>query len=122
MTSEQSSQGTLLRFELTALDRGRSEESLRGALSEAISEVQHELELPEKSLESELEGGFLGIGTITVVLVIKKVALAAVLGAASGLGKKASEFLFDEYLAPKLRRRNLIPNPPTIEKEAREDL
>lgn len=115
MTAASKNGEEMISFELEVLDKSLSEDDLMNSLEKVIAETREELELPEAALYAELEGHFLGIGSVTAVVILKQMAISALVAAAAGLGKKTSEYVFDEYIAPKLRRRNLIPKSTEID-------
>ena len=80
---------------------------LEQATEEAVADARSEKH--EISAQAELEGGFGGLGEVTVVLSLivhagAEVAKTAALAAAGAAGK----MFFEKYLAPQLRKHTIL--------------
>ena len=109
------------RFSLEVVDPELKPDDILNFVEEALREALAESDAAGAA-DVALEGGFFGIGELSVVLIIKTAAALAGGAFVTGMGKKAGEFFFEEYLAPKLRRKNLLPGElkklPAPDKEA----
>jgi hypothetical protein len=114
------------RFTLTpqdsTLDERRVQEILESAIAEAIADATKDGY--EVEAQTELPGGFGGLGEIAAVMVflaksgaVAKLVAAAQTGAtvaAKGLVEGASgaagKFFFDKYVKPRLIKKNALPS------------
>ena len=97
-------------FTIRILDPKLDEHEIKKLIDDAVAEARSELDLDKDVLFAEVEGAFLGLGEVTAVLVLKKAATIAASGLLAGAAKKAGEFVFENYVAPRLRRANLVPS------------
>lgn len=104
-------------FTVDVLDASLTEAEVRALLQESLASARAQLSLDEGLLRAEVEGGFLGIGELGAVLLLKTAGIISVLktagiisgsGVLAGMSKKLGEYIFDEYFAPQLRKRNLL--------------
>jgi len=114
------------RFSISAQDASLNKAKIQKLLAQATAEAEAQAQKDGLPLtaKSGVEGGFLGIGEATaLVILVAKSATGAkmIAGAATGgkiLGKAALEgigaaggkMFFDKYLAPRLRAMNLLPS------------
>ena len=99
------------RFHLQNVDPGSSEESVRELFDEALdAAIQNAGGKSDIDAKGEFEGGFLGAGEAVVILWILHALKVG--GAAFGTGAAAAagKAFYEDYLAPQLRRRNLLPS------------
>ena len=92
---------------------GSLQETIEEAAREAAAAIEETEGLPV-SVSAEVRGGFAGAGEAVVVVMFLLKAAAG--GAAGFAGKKAAEALYEKYVAPRLRKRNVV----TTEVHARE--
>jgi hypothetical protein len=59
--------------------------------------------------KAETEGGFFGLGEMAVILVIAHAAKAGAGAFALGAAGAAGKSFFEDFLAPRLRKLNLLP-------------
>jgi hypothetical protein len=112
-TSTSDQQRLAYRFVITVADPTLTEAQVQSFLEEAIREAAQAAshQLPDLNPLAEFEGGFAGLGEATVILSVllhaaQAAAAAAGLGAASAFGK----MFFENFLAPRLRKLNLLPS------------
>jgi hypothetical protein len=103
------SQEEVYTFTLDVLDTRMPESDLRRAISESTQGALEDLKLDSSLIDADLEGGFAGLGEVAVLLVMKKVGTIVATGVLAGAGQRVGEFFFDQYIAPRLRARNLLP-------------
>jgi hypothetical protein len=81
---------------------------LEKATCEAVDAAKRKLHKLEPV--TEIEGGFGGLGQPTVVLALLHAAEAGVKAAALGASASVGKMFFEEFLAPRLRKLNLLPS------------
>lgn len=116
--SRQSSE--LYRFDIKVLEPGLDGAEVQHRIDEATRDALAGLDLQADAAEVQLEGGFAGIGELSVSLLVTTLVLAAL----SGAGKAAGEYFVKELLIPRLRKVNLLatrvrrgPDPPADEEK-----
>jgi hypothetical protein len=89
---------------------GASESEIRKSLQEAIDDAVKAAH-PQLQLKAtaEPEGGFGGLGETAVILAVLHSAKVAAGTFALGALTAAGKTFFDDFLAPQLRKRNLLP-------------
>jgi len=124
------------RFTISPQDASLTEARIRKLLAQATAEAEKEAQEKGSGVAatSGLEGGFGGVGEITALLILAaksatgaKVIAAAGAGAKivgkaalGGVGAAGGKLFFDKYLAPRLRKLNLLPsNLKVVEKTAK---
>jgi hypothetical protein len=100
-----------LRFHLQNVDSGASEETVRHSFDEAmeaaIEEAGGKAGIDAKA---EFEGGFLGVGETVVVLWILHALKVGGVAFGTGAMTAAGKSFYEDFLAPQLRKRNLLPS------------
>jgi hypothetical protein len=96
-------------FSLEVIEPYLSEQRLRELIQEAVEEGLKEIKVDPDLAEADLEGGFAGVGEVAVILLLKKIGIMIGTGFIAGASEKAGEHFFEQFVAPKLRARNLLP-------------
>lgn len=100
-----------LRFHLQNVDPGASEESVRELFDKALdAAIQDAGGRSDIDAKGEFEGGFLGAGEVVVVLWILHALKVGGLAFGTGTAGAAGKAFYEDYLAPQLRKRNLLPS------------
>ena len=122
------------RFEITPQTASLDDSRIRDLLEKATVEAVEEATKDGYSLEArpEVEGGFGGIGELTVLILLLSKSAAVAKGAAiakavvtagakaggkaaiEGIAGATAKLFFDKYLKPRLLRLNLLPSEPRI--------
>jgi hypothetical protein len=113
------------RFAINPQDSSLTKAKVQKLLAKATAEAEAQAQADGFGFEAKtgLEGGFLGIGEATalLILVLKSGAGAKIVGGAvvggkivgkaalEGIGAGGGKLFFDKYLAPRLRNMNLLP-------------
>jgi hypothetical protein len=110
------------RFALSPQDASLTDAQVRKLLGKATTEAEEAAKEDGFVVKarSGAEGGFLGIGEITILLTLaaKSAMVAKIVAAAEVAAEKAGEgvagaggaYFFNHYLAPRLRKMNLLPS------------
>jgi hypothetical protein len=110
------------RFALSPQDASLTDAQVRKLLEKATTEAAEAAKEDGFAVKAKsgAEGGFLDIGEITILLTLaaKSATVAKIVAAAEVAAKKAGEgvieaagaFFFKNYLAPRLRKMNLLPS------------
>jgi hypothetical protein len=112
-------------FTISAQDASLTEARVKRLLAQATAEATTRAKKDGYEVEtrSGLDGGFFGVGETAAVLVLmaKSATVTKMLAAAAAAGKvvaaktaeggaiAAGGFFFNEYVAPRLRKLNLLP-------------
>ena len=100
-----------LKFHLQNVDPGASDETVLRlfdeALAAAIEDAGGKSDIDAKA---QFEGGFFGAGETVVVLWILHALKVGGVAFAKGAAGAAGKSFYDSYLAPQLRKRNLLPS------------
>jgi hypothetical protein len=100
-----------LRFHLQNLDPSADVDAVRrsfdDAMQAAIEEAGGESKIKPKA---EFVGGFLGVGETVVVLWILHALKAGGVAFGTGAMTAAGKSFYEDFLAPQLRKRNLLPS------------
>jgi hypothetical protein len=126
MTSQEAPAQEAYRFAISPQDAALTSAKVKKLLAVATTEAAEEALADGYDLQakSDLEGGFLGAGEITALLVlaaksatVAKIVAAAEAGgkllaksAVGGVGAAGGKLFFDKYLSPRLRKMNLLPS------------
>lgn len=102
----------LFRFVLSVEDKSLSESDVKRLVQQATQEAIDAggQQVAELKPSTEVEGGFGGFGEAAVILALVHAAKAGAIAAGLGASKAAGETFFKEFLAPKLRKLNLLPS------------
>ena len=99
------------RFHLQNVDPSANEEAVQRSFDEAMQAAIKEAGVPTAtSPKAEFEGGFLGAGETVVVLWILHALKVGTAAAATGAATAAGKSFYEDFLAPQLRKRNLLPS------------
>jgi hypothetical protein len=82
------------------------QQRLETATAEAVNAARTKLNM---EATSELEGGFGGLGETVVILAIWRAAEAGAAAFAKAVASEAGKSFYGDYLAPRLRKLNLLP-------------
>jgi hypothetical protein len=100
-----------LKFHLQNVDPGASGETVQRlfdeALAAAIEEAGGKSDIDAKA---EFEGGFFGAGETVVILWILHALKVGGVAFGTGAATAAGKSFYDDFLAPQLRKRNLLPS------------
>jgi hypothetical protein len=100
-----------LRFHLQNLDPGASEKVVRQSFDDAMkAAIEAAGDKSNIEAKAEFEGGFLGVGETVVVLWILHALKGAGIAFGTGAVTAAGRSFYEDYLAPQLRKRNLLPS------------
>jgi hypothetical protein len=99
------------RFVISNQDPNATEADVRKLLQQATEEaVKAARAKLNTEATAELEGGFFGLGETAVILAILHVAKAGAGAIALGAAGEAGKEFYKKYLAPQLRKLNLLPS------------
>ncbi len=101
----------MLKFHLQNVDPSASYETVQRlfdeALAAAIEEAGGKSDIDAKA---EFEGGFFGVGETVVILWILHALKVGGVAFGTGAATAAGMSFYNDYLAPQLRKRNLLPS------------
>lgn len=125
MTLRKINAENVYRFSISPQDASLTEARVENLLAQATTEAEEAARRDGYKVDakSDLEGRFLGIGEVTALVVVaaKSATVAKMLAAAEtggkilakaaleGTGAAGGKLFFDKYLAPRLRKVNLLP-------------
>lgn len=99
------------RFHLQNVDSGASEETVRRSFDEAmVAAIEEAGGKGNINVKAEFEGGFLGVGETVVVLWVLHALKVGGVAFGTGAMTAAGKSFYDDFLAPQLRKRNLLPS------------
>lgn len=100
-----------LRFHLKNLDPAADDEAVQRSFDEAmeaaIAEAGGESDVATRS---EFEGGLFGVGETVVLLWILHALKVGGIAFGTGAATEAGKHFYNDFLAPQLRKRNLLPS------------
>jgi hypothetical protein len=118
--------GSVLRFQIQPQDKKLSEADIRRLLEEATREAEAAAR-QEHAVSAQLQvpGAFGGVGETLIIVHLLLPYLNPLLPYLQEAGKfvvegtltAAGEYFFKQYLAPRLRQRNLLPSEVKVETE-----
>ena len=100
------------RFVLSVEDRSLTGVQVKKLVQQATQEASDAAGERLMGLQpsTELEGGFAGLGEATVILALVHAVKAGAIAASVGASSAAGKMFFEEFLAPRLRKLNLLPS------------
>ena len=100
-----------LKFHLQNVDPGASDETVQRLFDEALAAaIQDAGGKSDIDAKAEFEGGFFGAGETVVVLWILHALKVGGVAFGTGAATAAGKSFYDDFLAPQLRKRNLLPS------------
>jgi hypothetical protein len=118
----------VLRFNIQPQDPKLDEDQIRLLLEEATKDAETAAKAEHAvSATLQVPGAFAGLGEISIAVNLLLPYLDPLLpyleeagkGIVGGVFTAAGEYFFHEYLAPRLRRRNLLPSDLQVETDAK---
>jgi hypothetical protein len=99
------------RFHLQNVDSGASEETVRHSFDEAMAAaIEKAGGKADIDAKADFEGGFFGVGETVVVLWILHALKVGGVAFGTGAMSAAGKSFYEDFLAPQLRKRNLLPS------------
>lgn len=102
-----------LRFNIQNVDPSADEETVKRLFHEALEAAVNE-DAEAINVKPEFQGNFLGVGETIVVLWIVHALKVGAAAAGTGVATAAGKDFYENFLAPQLRKRNLLPSKPEI--------